>query len=409
MCVECHQESHCVSKPDTPYCGDQWTCVVCTEDGHCQQDQVCTDNVCQDPFSCTSDLDCTDNTKPHCNASNGQCYACLTDDHCGVLACEPTSHQCVECYLDGHCTGTRKKCYLGTFTCVSCLLDEDCLPGEHCHQVQHECTDVFCLADSDCTEPSFNFCNTATGDCVQCVESDHCGPYMWCRDFICDGDCQTDAECVEKYGPDQHCNTDTGNCFEAECMTDADCVGNPDGEHCKTAASPADPPQYTCVACTLDEHCDEFFECAPTQFICRAMPCYRYDNPDETCSEIATCYYCNMGSGLCEPAYDCTYPEGLECCRGYTCNTFNHCERNTTCPNGTDLECPEGATCNTVTLECEVVPCCDPPCAGGEYCTSHPDCVCMSACIDQGGMCDFMRDNCCPGLHCPLMPPFCVP
>jgi hypothetical protein len=407
LCVACHQDSHCSSKPDTPHCGPDWSCVACTDDPHCAGELICSeDNVCINPVGCEQNDDCHEPARPHCDTDDGQCYACLTDGHCaGSMVCEPGTRQCVACYQDVHCIGALKKCDVANFTCVGCLSDDDCLPEEHCNLSTNQCTDVFCQADSDCLDPYFSFCNTATGDCVECVINDHCGYYDWCRQFNCESDCLTDAECIEKYGDNQHCDLVSGDCFEAECMTDADCSGTPDKPYCKTSASPSNPPQYSCVECTLDEHCDEFFECSLVEFTCRVMPCYRYPEPHETCHQLDPCYYCDMGSGLCGPAYDCTYPDGTECCQGYTCNTMGHCERNTTCPGGSDLECPEDSTCNPTTLECEFQSCCDPPCSSGEYCTGG--CECVSTCHELGEMCDPMSQNCCEGLKCGIFFPIC--
>lgn len=409
-CVACLEDDHCSGTPSTPYCSSQGECVACTGDAHCPDGQVCNqDNICEEEApECTTDADCTEPSRRHCDPQTHKCYACVTNDHCtGGAVCEPTTHRCVACYEDIHCVNPDPRCDKTTFTCVECLEDTDCPGGQHCNQSSHSCTDLICTSDADCAnEPGTPFCDTTTGDCVECMAHDDCGAYQWCRDHACQTGCATDQECVEKVGQDYHCDTDSGDCFYAQCLEDAECSDTPETPHCKTAASPADPPQYTCVECTEDAHCDEFFWCGPEAspyFECRPMPCYMYDNPDEVCHEIDTCYYCDFGDGQCKPAWDC--PVGDECCQGYTCNSYAHCERNLDCE--TDLDCPVDSTCNQTTKQCEYVSCCDPECGPGEFCNA--DCECESGCHEQGEPCDPMSQNCCEGLTCSLFWPFCAP
>ena len=177
----------------------------------------------------------------------------------------------------------------------------------------------------------------------------------------------------------------------------------PDIESLSPTPKPPTPPQYSCVECTADEHCAEYFECNPTNFTCRKMACYKYAEPDTTCRLIDPCYYCDYGSGDCEPAYDC--PVGNECCQGYTCNTFSHCERNLDCDS--DLDCPTDSECNTGTRQCEYLSCCEPPCGAGDFCNAN--CQCETGCHEQGDTCDPMSNNCCEGLRCPIFWPFCTP
>jgi hypothetical protein len=399
ICAECREDGHC-SAP-TPYCGPGGTCEVCTNDNHCAAGEICQNNSCVLEDGCESDADC--DAGKHCDLTDHKCYTCVSDTHCaGAYVCEPTMHSCVSCYLDQHCTG-GDYCYTGNFTCVECLEDSHCEPGEHCNLSSHACTDVVCTIDSDCdNEPGRPYCHVPSSACVQCADNhDHCGPYQWCRDFSCQSGCNSDAECAAK--PPQPgqviCNPATSEC--EECLNDGHCT-SAEMPACKTAVTPSNPPQYTCVECTADTHCDEYFECNPTNLTCRKMACYKYAEPDVTCHQVDPCYFCEYGSGNCEPAYDC--PIGNECCQGYTCNTFAHCERNLDC--NSDLDCPTASECNMQTRQCEYLSCCEPPCGAGQFCNSN--CTCETGCHQSGETCDPASNNCCEGLRCPLMWPFCI-
>jgi hypothetical protein len=127
-----------------------------------------------------------------------------------------------------------------------------------------------------------------------------------------------------------------------------------------------------------------------------------YPDPEATCGEIDPCYVCDWGSGVCEPAEDC--PNQNECCRGYTCNTFSHCERNLDCD--TDLDCAIDFTCNQETKQCQYVSCCG-DCGAGSYC-NESTCECITGCRDFGEPCDQSLNNCCEGLRCALLG-ICVP
>jgi Cys-rich repeat protein len=401
ICAECREDAHC--SMGTPHCSTAGKCLICMQNAHCAAGEICQNNACVLENGCESDADC--DTGKHCDLHDHKCYTCVTDAHCaGAYVCVPDLHRCEACYLDQHCV-SGDHCWTGNFTCVECLDDSHCPTGTHCNLSSHSCTAVVCTSDNDCVnEPMRPKCHIPTGDCVQCVAHADCGTYQWCRDFSCQSGCQTDLECEEKLGQNYRCDVPNGACFYAECMDDPDCAGNQQGKlHCKIAATPSNPPQYTCVECTADEHCDEYFECNPTNFTCRKMACYKYPDPDTTCHQIDPCYFCDFGSGDCEPAHDC--PIGNECCQGYTCNTFSHCERNLDCNSNAD--CPTDSECNTVTKQCEYLSCCEPPCSQGQFCNGN--CQCESGCHDQGEECDPMNNNCCENLRCPLFWPFCTP
>lgn len=415
----CASDNDCKTKPLTPHClVSSQLCVACTENAHCGADMTCdlASYTCK-PIgpACTTDADCTEPTKRHCH--DGKCYGCWDDSHCPGGACHPINKICVQCVQDIQCFSPTPKCNTTTNTCVQCLSDNDCSGGLHCNTSTGSCTSVTCQSANDCqNEPGRPFCNTATGDCVQCLQSSDCGQYAWCRNFSCQAGCQTDPECVEKNGADYHCDGN-GSCFYAECVSDNDCADTPQTPHCKLASSPANPPKYTCVACTQNSHCPADMVCDPLTFVCKNKPCYEYTTnptPNQKCQEINACYFCDSGTGLCKPmatftgCYDdqsqpcrCTYNPSDPysrggCCPGYHCTSQEKCERNLDCRTNDD--CPIDSTCNMTYHQCEHVSCCNPACTSGTVC-NESTCRCVSSCSQAGGSCDPSHP-CCPGLFC---------
>jgi hypothetical protein len=440
----CVPENPCTGDPDCTEPGashcqtGSGVCVACLEDAHCgDPGQV----FCNAQFQCeavgpdcTSDADCqaADPQKPRCDPVMQKCFACVTDAHCSNgWRCAPDTRTCVECYQTSHCTlAPYRQCLLAERVCVQCLDESHCQAGERCNPSSHNCTGIVCTNDNDClNSPDGTHCVTSTGDCVQCLTHEHCGTYQWCRLNACQSGCQSDADCQLKPGIGNRCNTQTGACFTAECLSEADCAGRTDGKtHCKLAGSPLNPPQYTCVACTDDAHCAGNLMCDKSSgvFACRPRPCYEYTdpNPDQVCSAIDPCYRCDMLEGQCKPfgtfpnsrqydpaercVYDAQQPTAQGgCCQGYHCSTTLSCSRNINCPNG-QSDCPTEFLCQNGT--CEFVSCCNPPCTSGQFCVgTAPDCHCEAgACKEAGQPCEPSSSNCCPGLRCSFLWPLCA-
>ncbi|MBN2498056.1 MAG: hypothetical protein JXR96_25930 [Deltaproteobacteria bacterium] len=421
----CVPENPCTSDTDctesaTPHCliGDG-VCVECTLDAHCGDPESFFCNASYQCEAvgpdCTGDPDCTEPDKPHCGL-DGKCYACVTNDHCeGTWVCQPTRHVCVECYLPSHCVSASLPfCYDLANVCVECLDDMHCLAEEHCNLSSHECTDVICETDNDC--PPGLHCKQDSGDCVQCLDHGQCGSNHWCRDYSCQSGCLSDEDCLIKEGENHYCDFDPVDprCFFAECREDGDCVGDPDGAHCKLDDY-GNADQFSCVECTEDGHCDTYFECERASNTCRAVPCFSRPEGDQ-CPDLPDCYFCDY-DGECKPRGTSTShhpdntcydenndPDDELCCRGYECNSMGHCEVVDYCEQ--DDDCPVGWTCADY-YQCTQEPCCDPPCNAGEFCNS--DCECESGCHEEGEACTPFESNCCEGLYCSFFPPVCKP
>ena len=401
---ECQTDGDC--RLDTaPYCLDG-LCVECTASRHCQDTQECTEqHVCQSAswVDCQGDQECTDSAKPFCHPVEKKCMACVEDAHCpGSLVCQPTSNRCVLCYEHGHCSTAAAYCDTQSSSCVACLEDSHCTGSERCSRQSHTCTGFYCTQDQDCADQMNKVCLPQTGDCVECSTDVQCGSYAWCRGYECHEGCLHDADCKSKLGSDYHCNPEDQSCFFAQCLSDQDCRGNPNGEHCKLNEESSNPAQYSCVECTQDSHCAAGYLCTKgtNKYICEVIPCYGYDDPQAYCAQFDSCYECRYSgslAGQCAPREKCNQVQGLECCQGYYCSQGSgSCELNDYCER--DQDCPVGYTCNLQTRACEYVSCCDPDCDIDEFCDGN--CVCVSDCLPKGELCNILNPKCCSGLTC---------
>lgn len=157
---------------------------------------------------CSSDSDCK-LASLHCDPypSSGQCFACVLDDQCTTPehpvcdssglhlcvecngakdcpggVCEPTTHRCVlSCADGGVCPDNYFYCRAGL--CLGCTNDRDCTSshsGPRCNTAIGQC--VECVTEADC--PRDRLCNPTTGRCVECLTSRNCYPGEVCDPTI---------------------------------------------------------------------------------------------------------------------------------------------------------------------------------------------------------------------------------
>jgi hypothetical protein len=164
-------------------------------------------DVAQPPTGCTTDDDCG-LPDLHCDPSSGQCVACIANDQCldpNYGVCDYALNLCVECGADidcpgGTCEPTTLRCIL---SCADAGLCPDGLLCEHGSCVR-------CTSNASCTDDRGSLlCDTAVGQCVECLADSDCTPAI--------------------------CDRTTGRCVQ--CLNGQSCH---DGEEC-------DPLEHVCV------------------------------------------------------------------------------------------------------------------------------------------------------------------
>lgn len=184
----------------------------------CQDDDLCTDNVCDVEFGCVSTpVDCTDDdpsTKDWCDPAEG----CINE----AVPCDD-DNLCTQDLLDvmtGECVYLEKKCSDDSF----CTIDS-CDPAVGCLF-----TEISCEDDNPCTE---DYCEDAEGchnlpspmNGEECDDGDPCtGP-----DKCHGGDCIASGNtCIElcDNGEDDDNDSDI-DCADSDCADDPYCDPEP--------------------------------------------------------------------------------------------------------------------------------------------------------------------------------------
>ncbi|MDF1562305.1 MAG: hypothetical protein P1V51_04635 [Deltaproteobacteria bacterium] len=318
----------------TPYCDtilDQ--CVGCLEEAHCNT------------------------TLPYCDA-DGTCVECLGNLNCSdplLPACDPGQRICVGCIEGNDCHGDTPYCDTARQLCVGCRDAVDCngnVAGSVCNPLDSTC--VECTAASHCSaDPARPVCDTVSFACVQCVVSGDCdgttgdwcdqGTCAWSTDGGLDGGldagsdgggvCLTDTDCItDPNGP----TCVSGTCIY--CVTDGDCQGHPNGGVCDTGSG-------TCwdggadggldagtdgglgdagLTCTIDDDC---WQVDPTVPVCNNGTCSECKGGD-----ISTCI---------NGALFCTDGRCIQCLQQSDCTdqTLN------VCSNGLCVDCVSSSDC----------------------------------------------------------------
>jgi len=408
---ECGPDPNC-----DVYCGYCGPDEICNGSGLCEQcipdceNKTCGDNGCNGVCGTCCDFGfCNDMNKCECEffECNGVC--CDDTDICYQDACCAIDCDNKECGDDGcgNVCGTCSDnascnqdgiCECDYLTCGSkcCSMGQVCYPQDSCCTpdcLNRECGDNGCgdvcgtclgnaeCIDGTCIKECSNSYDCAAPECLACVNGFCVTPPPVCQGA---NDCCTGYYCS------------FGTCMPVSnfCYSDDDCL-DPGLPFCLNR---------TCVECTTDDQCDDFFYCKPGDNACAPEPCYRYTDPDATCRQIDACYYCDYMSGNCGPTTECTYPNDDECCPGYSCESYG-CEMDLDCSQQ-DPTCAAGYTCNFNYNICEWASNCQPPCGAGEFCNSQN--VCESGCHEIGESCDpFSTNSCCSGLMCNPFWPFC--
>ncbi len=161
----------------------------------------------------TTGGDCTD---------HGQCdemHACI-EFTCTEVECLASS----DCALHNFCNKEENR-----FECVAgCQSDDDCIAGESCSDEYGTCEEYACRStELDC--PVGHTCNTQTGDCTAmqglCQQTcdvyamgSQCGGQTTCEVAAWGDECGGDRDCDQGYSCDMFLTEHT------ECWTDQDCT-----------------------------------------------------------------------------------------------------------------------------------------------------------------------------------------
>ncbi|MFQ5414057.1 MAG: hypothetical protein ACE5E6_06320 [Phycisphaerae bacterium] len=374
-CVECLADADCANHPNGPFCDvGPDVCVECLTAADCDDTDVCTDDACNagacvhtfNTAPCDDGLFCT--TADAC--ANGACVggaSPCTDP--ALPVCDEPDDACVECLTDTDCGDPLQPfCDVGPDVCVECLTAADC-----------DDTDV-------CTDDACN-----AGACVHTFNTAPCDDGFFCTapDACLNGACVGGTTpCIDPALP--VCDEADDACVE--CLTDADCVGNPSGPVCNVGPD-------VCVGCLVDADCDDADVC--TDDACTAGACTHTFNTAPCddglfCTTADACVSgaCVGGTTPCiDPALpvcdeaddqcvecladaDCVgHPNGPFCDVGpdvcVECLIDAHCDDTNVC---TDDACVANACVHTFNTA---------PCDDGDICTE------LDVCTDGvcGGLC----------------------
>jgi len=352
------------------------------DEGLCEDDNACTDDVC-DPFGlcqhyfngipCDDGDICTEEDR----CSGGRCVGgretnCNDGEPCTGDSCDPLLG-CVHHVLEGPCEDGDP-----------CTYGELCVDGTCEGGLPYDCDDNDpCTVDScgwggcvhDATNPcddanpcTTDICEPGTGclhtpaDAAPCDDANPCTTVDQCRQGTCvgsvpqdcdDGDPCTDDVCHPLDGcthPHNTASCEDGNpCTDREHCAFGFCEGGQprdcdDGNPCTADAC---LPATGCYH-TADNPCDD------------ANPC-----TNDTCDPVQGCVYLPSIGGQCNDNNPCTmgdHCEGGQCVftSGQTCDDGNPC---------TDDLCNAQQGCYH---EANSAPCEDGnPCTAGDYCRNR--------------------------------------
>ncbi|MBI5510446.1 MAG: hypothetical protein HY903_16945 [Deltaproteobacteria bacterium] len=332
-------------------------------------------------------------TGPSCDAGGGstQTTVCVRDSDCPAeqacvgFMCEPRTGD----RPSGACT-KHQDCNVGLFCnvptgqCVQCLNEDHCQVGEVCRADGTCGTDTGCSSNTEC---GGRVCDTATRTCVQCLTSANCPTGQTCRDKQCLPDTGTNPVCQSQIQCDTYariCDA-TGHCVP--CTSTPQCGA---GRVCTNGScvSSTTPPGPTDGSCTSSADCGGQ-ACVPGLNMC--MPCFS----DFMCFDVndlltGVSKICDLMSGnciapQCQTAAEC--PAGQGCYSGHCgeCMDSSECRANEVCDLNTGV-------CGTGTTPPPTGCSSNAGCSGGQVCVSQAcvNCTASTQC-DAGQTCTAGR------------------
>lgn len=300
---------------------------------------------------------------PDGRETESQTFTCSPD---GGLSPNPP------CGAGGECDAPLF-CNTATNECVSCLDNSQCTSAAPvCDTTTGRC--IECRAASDCTAPAAQ-CKTDPVDsrenrCVECLETRHCAGGEVCDTDTNQCTVQCNGSASDQCPADKPaCDTQAGICVQ--------CVSN---QQCSGATPQCDTARNVCVACTQDTHCS-------TGQVCDEGSCVACRD-DDHCG--GTTAYCDTPTNSCVACLDdthCTARNNSRCVsNGHTCAPCTRdaqCEEDAPfCREGLCVECRENGDCGEGGL-CDV--------ASGQCGECNSDADCTTA---DRARCDIATHTC---------------
>ena len=286
----------------------------------------------------------------------------------------PTGIHIDECATDADCDGSLLCNTASTpNTCVECLADNDCggpNSGQLCDSNTHTCIEG-CNSETDNGCPSGLHCTSqglAIGQCVACVEDNHCGGpnsgqlcdldtytcFAGCNGEkdngcpagkVCTSDDDTVGSCVECVVHNDCGGPNSGQLCSSTNTCVAGCTGNV-GEGCPDplVCSSSDSTVGSCVGCMTDSQCgaaDSGKICHDTDHAC--VDGCRGENGNG-CASGLSCSSTDSSMGTCAQWFkdsDCGAVDSGKICHDETKACIDGCRGED--GNG----CPSGLTCTS--------------------------------------------------------------
>jgi hypothetical protein len=341
------------------------SCVQCLSASDCNDNNICTDNVCSsgtcqyppNTVPCPDGLFCNGNevcgggvcqpgTPPNCSDGVG-----CTTDTCNETtdSCDHTPHNAA-CDDTLFCTGVE-----------TCHVTLGCQPG----------TPPVCDDGVPCT---IDTCDPGLDECLFTPDDDSCDDGQFCNGTET---CHATAGCQNGTPPD--CSSLNGPCTNGVCDETSDaCVAQPKPLH-----TPCDDGQH----CTVGDSCNATGSCSintPRDCSAQSGPC-----TDGVCDEANDACVAQP-KPLHTPCDD-----GQHCTVGDSCNATGSCSINTprdcSAQNG---PCTDGV-CNETTDQCVAQPVTNgSPCDDGLFCTVNDSCLNGSCSVTDPRDCSGLDGTC---------------
>jgi hypothetical protein len=357
------------------------------DEGSCDDDNLCTDDVCDPAQGCQNQFNSN-----QCSDSN----PCTDNDHCAFGECTGSF---IDCEDDNPCTANSCDQQIG---CTFEYVNGQCDDGNPC-TTGDQCDNGFCAGT-----PSGCDCNSDV-DCIVLDDGNPCNgtlvcnkeqaPYKCVIDPVSIPDCKlppgNDPTCAKS-----QCNPQTGMCDTVSanegmvCNDNSLCTVN---EICSGGACIGQPKDCTDANGCTDDTCDPVLGCQHTYNI---DPCD--DGNQCTIGDACQGGACVGGGPLpCNDSNACTNDT---CVPGEGCvysNSVAPCDDANACTTGD--ACVDGACAGTGQLSCDddnmcTNDLCDPS-SGCKYTYNEAPCddgnLCTGGDVCQGGTCvGTVQSNC---------------